>query len=437
MSPSVARSLRIAFKLGLFAGILFAGWSAYQYLASSRKDPRRQEPPAPTALVQVVRAQPAEGHAIIDAMGTVVPARQASLLPEVSGRVLQVHPALVPGGRVRAGEALVVIDPRDYDLAIRREQARVKAAELDLAREQGLKSVAEREWKLIRDEVQPTEEGRRLALRELQVENSQVALAAAHAGLEQAELVRGRTVIRAPWNAVVTEEAVEVGQVVSPGYKLASLVGSDAFWVRTAVPMDRLGWLQLPDGAGQPGSPARVLQPSALNGPLTRPGRVIGLMADLDPRGRMARVLVEVPEPLSPPPREGSIQGPDNPEAGVRPGGPSAVPLLLGAYAQVHIEGPPLQGALALPTKALRDQDKVWVVGQDGKLEFRQVRLLWSRADEVVVAGELAPGEAVVTSRLATPVEGMSLAVEDEAPAPRAADGGPARPAGGTGEKAL
>jgi len=413
MSPKTHFLLRALAKAALFALIVGAGWLVYARLAASRPEPGRKDEKAPVNLVQVIPARAAEGGVELEALGTVVPARQLTLTPEVAGRVVQVHPSLVPGGRVRAGDALVAIDPRDYDLAIRQQQARVKQAELDLARERGLKSVAEREWTLIKDEVQPTEEGRKLALRELQVETAQVALAAAQAGLEQAELARGRTLIRAPWNALVTEESIELGQVVGAGTKLASLVGTDEFWVRASLPVDRLGWLRWPSAPGDEGAPARVLQATPLGGLAERPGRVVRLLGELDPKGRLARVLVAVPSPLEPPPAAGpTIVSPREREGSMAQAAPGAAPLLLGSYVEVRIEGPGLPEALALPRKALRDQDRVWVLGKTGKLEIRAVQVLWARADEVLVRGALQPGELVVTSRLATAVEGLPLQIE-------------------------
>jgi RND family efflux transporter MFP subunit len=323
----------------------------------------------------------------------------------VSGRIVYQSPRLVPGGRFSKGQILVRIDPADYDLMLKQQQARVVQTRMELARERGLKSVAEREWNLIRDEVQPTEEGKKLALREIQLENAQAAVDAAQSTLDQARLMRERTVIKAPFNAVVTEEFVDRGQVVSPASRIATLVATDMFWVQVSVPVDRLSWIHIPGVNSQEGSPAEVIQQAGPDLRVERQGRVIKLDSSLDPKGKMARLLVEVDDPLGTPGENGTV-----------------MPLLLGGFVNVRIRGPLVQDALAIPSQALREQNRVWVMSEK-KLQIRKVEVVWNREDTVFVRGSLRPGERIVTSRITTPIEGMLLYTKGEEPADT--NGGP------------
>ncbi|MBW1873609.1 MAG: HlyD family efflux transporter periplasmic adaptor subunit, partial [Deltaproteobacteria bacterium] len=269
----------------------------------------------------------------------------------------------------------------------------------ELAREKGLKSVAEREWKMIRDEVQPTEEGKKLALREIQLENAQAMVASAESGVEQAQLRRNRTSITAPFNALVTEEFVDVGQVVSNASRIATLVDSDKFWVRVSVPLDRLSWIAIPGINATQGSSVKIVQQAGPDFKIERQGVVVKLLGDLDPLGKMARLIVEVDNPMN---TDGSNG--------------SALPLLLGAYVTVNIEGPNVEGILRLPRRTMRDKNQVWVkVGK--QLSIRQVEIVWTRSDTVFVRGDLRPCDLVITSRIAVPVKGMKIRSADEPPA--------------------
>ena len=51
------------------------------------------------------------------------------------------------------------------------------------------------------------------------------------------------TLIKAPFNGVVQERNVDLGQYVNTGTQLANLIGSDSAEVLTDVPMSRLQWL--------------------------------------------------------------------------------------------------------------------------------------------------------------------------------------------------
>jgi hypothetical protein len=74
---------------------------------------------------------------------------------------------------------------------------------------------------------------------------------------------------------------------------------------------------------------------------------------------------------------------------------------------------------------ALVDDHAVWLVVDD-KLTAREVEVAWRGVDTVLVRG-LRPGEAVVTTPLASPTEGMAVRIEGESPALIAASA-PARP---------
>ena len=383
--------VRKILKAVLVLAIVGAGYGIYYYLKTSRDMPDRQPPGQRPTLVEVIPATPAQEPVTVSAMGTVTAAQTVTVLPEVGGRIVYSSNRLVPGGRFSKGQVLVKIDPTDYDLALKQQQARVVQAKMELARERGLKSVAEREWKLIKDEVQPTEEGKKLALREIQMENAQAAVDAAQSALDQARLMRERTVIKAPFNAVITEEFVDRGQVVSPASRIATLVATDKFWVQVSVPVDRLSWIHIPGVNSQEGSPAEVIQQAGTDLEVNRRGRVIKLQTALDPRGKMARLLVEVDDPLGTPGENGAV-----------------MPLLLGGYVNVRIQGPEVDDALAVPRRALRDQNRVWVMS-DKKLQIRKVQVVWVREETVFVRGDLRSGEAVITSRIPAAIEGMLL----------------------------
>lgn len=366
--------------------LLAAGGTAF-WLIKTRPVAGRQTPPELVALVSVLDAAPAAETIVVPAMGTVVPSVQVDLQAEVSGRVIGQHPRLVPGGRVRAGETLVKIDPADYEYALDQQKAALDKAVFDLKVEQGRKKIAEEEWRRLGLDAKVDDESRALALREPHLKAAGSALEAAKSALSKARLNLDRTAVRAPFNAVILEKYADIGQLASPQGRVATLAGVDRCWVRASVPVEALRWLALPNETGAGGPPARVLQDIGQGDPLVRTGRVIRLLPDLDSAGRMARLLVEVERPF---------------DAG--PG----LPLLLGAYVNVEIEGTRVEDVFRLPRAALRDGSVAWLMGGDDRLEIRPVEVLWTEEAEVLVRG-LQAGDRVVTGSIALPMAGMKL----------------------------
>ena len=312
--------------------------------------------------------------------------RSGTLTPEVGGRIVFAHRDLVLGGRVRAGDVLFRIDPEEYDLTIRQRRANVSQAHQQLANERGLKAVAEEEWRLMPEAIRPEGEAKRLALREVQLESARAAVDSAEGALEAARLMRRRATLRAPFDAIVTEELADVGQVVSVGTRLATLVATDRFRVQVSVATVKLPWITLPGAGGTGGASARVSYELGSGVRAVRDGAVTRLLADLDPQGKMARLLVAIDEP---------IDG-------------AGMPILLGAYVDVEIHGREAEGVFVLPRAALRNGARVWLRAPDQTLEKRDVEILWTTTDSAVVRG-LEAGDEIITSPIAVAAEGLRV----------------------------
>ena len=392
--------MRAFFKLIIVCGIIGGGVLIALFLIRSKPQAERKPISVGTPLVETIQVAPQDEKTAVTAMGTVVPAREVTLQPQVSGKVVEVNPRLIPGGRFQTGTMLLKIDDRDYRIAVEQQKAKISQASVELKTEQRRQSVARKEWDLLSPDLKSiSPEGRDLALREPQLESAKAALESTKSALEKARLDLERTLIEAPFNGFVREKFVDVGQFVSPGARLVTFVGSDAFWVRISVPVEQLESIAIPGMNGETGAEVRVIQQNPGAGkPVVRRGRVIRLLGDLDPAGRMARLLVAVENPLG----NGSA------------GKDGEFPLLLDAYVAVEIQGPVLADVFVIPRKALREDATVWTVTPDERLAFAPVRVVWRTREEVMVRG-LDPGASVVTSRLPAPVEGMAVRLRDAA----------------------
>ena len=357
----------------------------------------KPKPQQRNATLVEVRPVAFDRHsAIIEAMGTVQPARLVELKSRVAGEILALGDGFVPGGLLKQDQTVVSIDPEDYELMIRQLRSDVAKAEADLKIEQGNQLVAIQEYQLLGEEVSDAELS--LMLRQPQLENLQAVLESARTRLAQAELDLARTRVPVPFDAVVVSREVNIGSQVSATTTLATLAGIDEYWVEALVPVSQLRWIKVPTGDGEKGSTAKIYDQAAWGRGKYRQGRVIRLGAGLEEQGRMARLLIRIDDPLG-------------------LGGSPAEPrprLLLNSYVRVEIEGERLPSSVAIDRAHLRENDRVWVLNEESRLEIRPIEIVYRGRDAVYATTGLQPGELLVVSEIPAPVANMELRIRGQ-----------------------
>lgn len=393
-----ATLLRIGLPL-LILGLAVVG---AQLLILSRPPVPKADRTIKPTLVDVLTVRTQDERAVITAYGTVQAHRRLIVQPEVGGRVVQLNPELVIGGILEQDESLLRIDPRDYQFAVDEQRASLAEAEFDLKVELGNQAVAKREWNLLKPsggEISALSQ--QLALRRPHLKEKYVALQAAKSRFRKAQLDLQRTIVRTPFHALVLQESVEKGQLVNAQSSVATLVDVDEFRVQVSVPIHQIEWITFPGSGRSQGARVRVIREIGNDEPVERRGTVVELLGDVTENGRMAQVLVAIQDPLE-------LEKPDN---GRRP-------LLLGEYVRVEIEGPALRDVIVLPRPTIREGSRVWVKNEENQLEVRQVDVVLSRKETVLISRGLRDGEQVITSQLTAAIPGLLLRTVDEATPP-------------------
>ncbi len=383
-------------------GAGLAGAAAFK-AAAPKAEQREVDRVAPA--VEVVEVEATSEVAQVRATGLVTPAQRVAVSAEVNARVIALSADLLPGGRLARGAVVARLDARDFALGVKQEQGRVRQAEVELELERGRNAVAAREWELL-GKGEPAQQAA-LALRQPQLLAAVENLEAAKSGLARAQLKLERTTIRAPFNAMVLDKKVDIGQLVGPSATIATLIGTDEIWVDVSVPLSQLRAIDIPGVNAETGSAATVSLRLGSGVPLVRDGRVLRLKGELDDKSRTARLLITVPAPFE-------IDG-------------DGLPLLPGAYVEVTIAGRTIDPAFRVPRVALDGGDQVWVVAEGDRLEPRSVEIAWREPEHVVVTAGLAAGERLVVSPLKVRARGMRVA-----PLPVLTDGEPRAAADGT-----
>jgi RND family efflux transporter MFP subunit len=369
--------------------LVFIGIGALVFVVLTATKPKleRTQPPVPKPMVSVARIKTRPQVVIISGEGTVRPLREIQLVPQVNGKVVFTSRALVDGGEFQKEDVLLRIDPVDYQLAVTLAQARVKDSESKLRVAEEEAAVSREEWQLLYKADPKNNQIPALVAKEPQLAAAKAKLAADRADLQKARLNLERTEIKAPFDGRVDDENVDIGQYVAVGQALATLFSINQAEIVVPFEDEDLYWFHVPgftpgDEAGSVVSVStRVAGRESI-----WPGRVVRAEGKLDERTRMINVVIRVNKPYETKP-----------------------PLAVGLFVTVDIEGRTLENAAMLPRAALRENNVVWVVDENGQLTFRKVNVARLTSDAVLVEGGLKNGEMVVVSSLRAVTDGMKV----------------------------
>ena len=191
--------------------------------------------PPPPAEVGVAHPTMRIFAPYIESTGTVVAYNQVTVMARVQGFVQQI--AYTDGEQVKAGQLLFLIEPAPYEAQLQQAQAALAGdqAQYDFAAPE-----YERQYALGKD---------KLAASQSAIDNARAArdsarakVQADHASVASAAINLGYTRVTAPFDGVVTNHLVSLGQLVGQGSptSLANVVQLDPIYVTFNVPDQRV-----------------------------------------------------------------------------------------------------------------------------------------------------------------------------------------------------
>ncbi|KTT22190.1 efflux RND transporter periplasmic adaptor subunit [Pseudacidovorax intermedius] len=358
-------------------------------------------PPAQEEPVRAVKLLTVAATPLVSApeyAGEVRARVESRLGFRVGGKVLRRQAEL--GQRVRAGQVLAELDPRDLRLSVEAAQAQAAAArtqrdlaEADLARYRELRA---------RNFISAAEMERREA--SFKSAQAQFDQARAQAGVQGNQAAYA--VLAADAAGVVTGVDAEPGQVVAAGTPVVRVAVDGPRDVVFAVPEDRVALVRLGSTVSVRGWGADAGQPIE--------GRVREVAASADPVTRTYTVKV-------------AVDAADAPALGAT------------VYARPSALSQAGTPVIKLPTSALRQEGQgsaVWVLDPASMtVRSQPVQIATADGNEAVIASGLAPGMQVVTAGVHVLAPGQKVSAYRDryapaagaAPAPAAAASGGAR----------
>lgn len=175
-----------------------------------------------------VRAEVVSRHdlvARVTASGHIEPKRSVDIQSDISGRIVELH--VEEGDDVESGDLLLVIDPTQYEAAVRQARGRLSEARSQVARARADYLQYRRDWQRLeslKDVTADLVTDQEVERARTQTEVQEAAMQAAEHTVEQAEASLEealdrleKTVIRAPMSGRVTRLNVEQGETAIVG----------------------------------------------------------------------------------------------------------------------------------------------------------------------------------------------------------------------------
>ncbi len=386
--PETKKRRSNSFVLGFLAMAIIA-WLGWHFLGHAKvADPHAAaamaSAPVPVG-VQTVTSQ--KLRLWNDFSGRLRAVDSAEIRPEVSGRITEVR--FQDGQSVKAGDILVVIDPRTYEAAVARAEARITAAKATL---QLTSSNATRDTALLKTKA--------ISQREFDQADSannsaQAELLTAQADLKTAQVDVDHAYVKAPIPGRVSRAELTVGNLVQSGAGaplLVSIVSENGIYADFEV--DEQTYLETirdaANGNAQEAKiPVEVMTPGDAG--RTYKGFVQNFDNRLDPATGTIRARAKFPNKDD--------------------------TLVSGMFVSVRLASSQERDLLVIPDQAIGyDQSKkfVYVVPSTNKVVYREVELGHELGGQRVVRKGIQPGDRIVVDGLQR-VRADALVVPKEA----------------------
>ncbi len=319
--------------------------------------------------VSVAKLKPQDHFVEVRGTGSVVLRNSIDLVLQLSGRVVWVSETFRKGGSFEAGQNLLRIDPKDFELAVAQAEADLLAAESNYLLVKAESEAAIANYAILHGEkdVPP------LVAKTPQVEQAKAQIAAASAREQIALLDLMRTDFSLPFDGRVVDSQAEVGQFLNQGQKFGEVF--DVASIEALVPISPRDLLSLQPAIGR--------RASLSLGDFQLQATIARVSPTLDERTRFAQIYLALE---------------------------NATDVYPGSFFNVVVEGPRLENTILLPEAAEQINESVWVVS-DNRLKRSQPRFI-NRQTSGVIVESFDSGDGVVLGRVPGAKEGMMVKAE-------------------------
>ncbi|MEW6997718.1 efflux RND transporter periplasmic adaptor subunit [Colwelliaceae bacterium BS250] len=375
--------------------IIVLGFVVLAVLSGMAEKPEKKGQINLAPIVDVLSIKSQDVVFSISSQGSVIPRTETALISEVSGAVTSVSKKFLVGGYFTKGEVLLEIDPITYEVAVLQSEARLGAADATYVEENARAEQAEDEWML---SGRPLDAAPILALRLPQLQKAQADVKAAQADLKQAQIKLARTKIIAPYDALLKEKNVDIGQYVTSGVQVAKTFAVDYAEIRLPIKQHDIAFIDLPKINQTMSANLAVDISIRLAGKtLHWPSKVSRYEGEVNLQSRVHYLIAHVEDPYN---LSGKVEHGEE--------------LRAGTFVNAEIQGKKVASIIALPREVLRGAKSLHLINAENKLEVIDIEILRADKNNIYISSTIDTSKRVIITKLSAAVNGMSLRVNGE-----------------------
>ncbi len=369
--------------------ILIIAVSFAIFFIKGKKSPLKSAPKEHVLTVEVAKAKRAISPVPLFVTGTVQAKYTVKLVPQVSGLITWIHPRFLRGEFFKKGQVLFKIDNTNYINALEEAKARLTKAQLELEKIKAKAEIAKKEWEL--QEHKDKEKPLPLVFYKPQYENAKQEVKAALSLVKRAEVDLSRTIITAPFDCYIKKKSVEIGHFVRSGTQVAELVYSKQAEVVFHIEEKYVPWLKAQNESdSNNGSTVEISIPGTgakINGYIDR------IAPFVNEKTRLTDVFVLIDDPFCITKKRGCQK------------------VAIGTFVTGTIMATPIDNLILIPSSALKEDGKIYVVEKSKTLSVRKVDVVYLTHNKAWVLGPIKPEELVVISQISGPPEGIKVEI--------------------------
>ncbi len=314
----------------------------------------------PNPTVSYVNVETASYAAVVEAMAEVNPRYQSTIRSRVRGEVIELNEDFIAGNTVSKGDLLLQVEDSTYRAAVANAQNSLSQARVAYLTEERQAAQALRNWQRSGIKTEPNSP---LTLHEPQLRAARAELKAAEAELKRVQVDFSYTQIKAPFDGVIVDRAINPGESIEPGQELGTVLATGV--VDITVRLNERQWSLLSENWR--GAAAILVKPGSgisWTARIREDGKLI------EPQTRMRRLYLE-------------LDADKNPENR----------LLPGSYVHVRLPGKTLSGLLKIPESAYTREARIWYLDESDRLDSFKTDMLFTSKGYVFVAHPGMVGE--------------------------------------------
>ncbi len=363
--------------ISLVIVLLVVAFSFSGFLASKKELPPQRPKPAPVNYVKVEEVFYQSIPVQIEVLGRVQSSQRVDLIAEVGGKLQPGTVELEEGQRFRRGQVLANINNREQVLSLQARKSNfLNLLAIALADVKIDHPKAYDTWNTyfndisIEDDLAPLPE---VTSPKLKTYLATSNVLSEYYNIKSLEENLTKYQLRAPYNGSILGVALEVGSVVSPGARVATLIRTDKLELKVPVLKEDIRYVEI-------GKEVKLVEESSAQ---EWSGRVTRIADFIDPNNQSINVYIQVNG------RQADIYD--------------------GLYLKALIPGKVIEAGMAIDRKVIRNKDQVFVV-QDSVLALQHVEVAKISREEAVIGG-LPEGTRVVVEAPANAAENMKVKI--------------------------